>query len=93
MRGLCKLIANVSKERGEKKQPWQPEPEGPLFGLQEKLVSIITGKMKRNWNWEKTEGKARRQRSRGRKRQAGPVLPLPSLRSSVYKTPCAVLGS
>ena len=34
MRGLCKLIANVSKEWGEKEQPWQPEPRGPHFSLE-----------------------------------------------------------
>lgn len=64
MRGLCKLIANVSKERGEKKQPWQPEPGGPRFGLQRKPVSTLGGRIRRNW--EKNTGKASRGVSGGK---------------------------
>lgn len=67
MRGLCKLIANVSKERGEKKQPWQPEPGGPRSGLQKKPVSTLGGRIRRTW--EKNTGKASRGVDGG-KRQA-----------------------
>ena len=69
MSGLCKLIANVSKEGGEKKTPWQPESRGPTLQPSEETGVHLTRRIRR-----KPEEKAGRGVGGGKRQaRAGPA--------------------
>lgn len=88
MRGLCKLIANVAKEWGEKQEPWQQEPRGPHVGLLEKPLPTLRGRVRSNW--EKTRGEA--EESAGEKGRLEPTDPPATGSRLLYRTWFAIFG-